>query len=281
MGNKKYKKLLIQKGFKLINTCVYKKGKKDLVIGCKRGKSEYVAKIFYPLKVDCPLHKHLMRTEIQAFLFLRVLGLPFFPKYVDHIIHKKCHLVVMEKIVGKMLLYYSRKRMSLVFWKSLIHQLIVIVFILEDLLIIHHDFLDRNIILYPYQGKETMIVVHYKTHTFHIPNAGFIVKAIDFQFMHHYTNKLSIVCKYAMTDKSSKFKNHMGLSHKFYAGTDLNLIFGILLGFKHLPASIKRTLKSLVNVNTYNKQNRRYALLTGNPKTLAAHLLANFDTLFK
>lgn len=289
MGKKKYVKLLAKKGFKL-NTKVYKKGKKALVLGCYRGKSEYVAKIFFP--PSCSFEKYLMRTEIQALLFFRTLGsvgidnsigtvnLPFFPKYVDHKIHHKCHLMVMEKISGRTLLSYYREKMPLLFWKSLIYQLIVIIFILEDLFIIHHDFLDRNIILQPNSSKNATITVCYKNHIFNIPNAGFIVKAIDFQFTHQFTNKPAILCKYNMTTKSLEHKTYMGLSDKFHAGTDLNLIFGILSDFKYLPLNFKRTLKSLVLTNNYNKNNRRYSLLNGNVKTTAAVLLHKFETLF-
>lgn len=279
MGEKKYKKLLAKKGFRL-NSKVYKNGKKDLVLGCYRG-NEFVVKIFFPLRSSCPLEQYIMQTEIQALRFLDGLNLPFFPKYIDHTIHRKCHLVVMEKIIGKLLLSFSRRHMSMLFWKSLIYQLIVIVFILEDQAVVHHDFLPRNIILHPHQNKDANIVVHYKNHVFNIPNAGFIVKTFDFQFMHHYDVKSMITCQYAITKKYSKYKSHLGIASNFNTGTDLNLIFGALLRFTYLPNNVKRVLNSLVAININNKQNRQYALLLGNPKTAAAVLLAKFDQLFR
>ena len=85
-------------------------------------------------------------TEIQALKYFTHYLIPlFFPKYISDYHSDKNNMVVMEYIPGKALIEYDNKKLSIRWWKSLIYQLILIIYVLEDNGILHNDFWDANI----------------------------------------------------------------------------------------------------------------------------------------
>jgi len=189
---------------------IIKETKNNIVIIISKNNKKYIAKILNLLKTTDKLEILNMKTEIETLKYFTFnLTLPFFPKYIDDYICNKNNVVIMSYIKGKSLIDYDNKKMPNIWWKSLLYQLILVVYILEDNKILHNDFWDANIILEPYYKK---ITIEYKNHLYNIPKSNFIIKIIDFQYTNQYKNKSKIYSPYVMSKikKYQKEKARLG-----------------------------------------------------------------------
>ena len=271
-----YKKCIETKKYTMDK--IIKETKNNIVIIISKNNKKYIAKILNLLKTTDKLEILNMKTEIEALKYFTFnLTLPFFPKYIDDYICNKNNVVIMNYIKGKSLIDYDNKKMSNIWWKSLLYQLILAIYILEDNKILHNDFWDANIILEPYYKK---ITIEYENHLYNIPKSNFIIKIIDFQYTNQYKKNSKIYAPYVMSKmkKYQKEKTRLGWSEKFHVGGDLNQILGILSNYKYIPKKIKKNIDKIVIKN--EGTDFPYAIQKTNKKTSGKYLLKNFDKLF-
>lgn len=224
---------------------IYKKVKSNIVLDVKKGDNTYVAKVLFISRTDDEMKKHTMDTEIQALKYFN--NLPFFPRYVDDFECDMDKVVIMEKINGDMLENYKNKNLSKEFWDSLIYQLVVIIFILEDNRILHNDFWDANILIVK---SSRCLKIKYGDRLFEIP-AGIRVKVIDFQYTNQYQSLAAIRSEYVMTRKKEfqQERKRIGWSHNFHKGGDLNQMLGLLSEYKSIPQHYKQYIDKHVIVD--------------------------------
>ena len=257
---------------------IIKETKNNMVIIISKNKKKYVAKILNFSKTIDKLEILNMNTEIEALKYFTFdVDLPFFPKYIDDYVSIKNKMVIMNYIKGKSLIDYDNQRLPNIWWKSLLYQLILVIYILEDNKILHNDFWDANIILEPNYKK---INIEYKSCLYTIPKSNFTVKIIDFQYTNQYKNKPKIYSPYVMSEmkKYQKEKARIGWSEKFHVGGDLNQILGILSNYKYIPKKYKKNINKIVIRN--ENAEFPYAIQKNNKKTSGKYLLKNFDELF-
>ena len=274
-----YHTCLIKHGYKP-TTKYYKITDNNIVLEVKFNNIYYISKILLTNKTEDKLWLKTMNTEVQALkYFTNKLKLPFFPKYIDNFNCKNNEIIIMEKLKGKELINFKDDKLSNKLWKSLLYQLILIIYVLEDNMILHNDFWDANIFLVKTKKKE--LKYKYKNKDYIVNYAGFIVKVIDFQFTNQYISKPSIKSNYVMT-KAKKYqeeKKRIGWSNKFHKGGDLNQILGLLSEYKYIPLHIKKLLNKIVIKR--EGEDFPYAIQKENKYTSAEYLLDNFDNLFK
>ena len=254
---------------------IYKDIFKQIVLVVKRNKEIYVAKVS---SYDDDVNKSSMRTEVEALKFFTYeLPLVFFPKYIDYLECDETKIVIMEHIPGEVLFDLWEKKLNKLFWKSLLYQLILVVYIMESNKILHNDFIDTNIIISP---AKSSFSVEYDNKTYDVPFAGFIVKIIDFQYMNQYTRD-PMISSYYVNSRKKEFANDkraLGWSSKFHVGGDLNQILGILTRYNSMPVKIRDSINLLVENNTRGKY---FSTIDyENKKTSGDYLLKNFNTLF-
>lgn len=271
-----YKKCIETKKYTIDK--IIKETKNNIVIIICKNNEKYIAKILNLSKTTDKLEISNMKTEIEALKYFTFeLNLPFFPKYIDDYMCNKNNIVIMNYIKGKLLIDYNDIKMSILWWKSLLYQLILAIYILEDNKILHNDFWDANIILEPYNKR---ITIKYKNNLYNIPKSNFIIKIIDFQYTNQYKNNPKIYSSYIMS-KIKKYrgeKERLGWSENFHVGGDLNQILGILSNYKYIPKNIKKNIDKIVIKN--EGTDFPYAIQKTNKKTSGEYLLKNFDKLF-
>ncbi len=255
---------------------IYKKTNNNIVLDIIKNNKYYVCKILFGEKNGDKLELKNMKTEISALKFLEKLKLPFFPIYEEDFVCKNMHLVIMEKLNGKLLIDFKHKKMSKKFWKNLIFQLVLTIYILEDNKILHNDFWDENLIIVPIIKT---LNIQYNNINYKIKD--FIVKVIDYQYTNQYSNNPHITSELVMSKNKSyqKEKKRLGWSEMFHTGGDLNQIFGILSEYKYIPSSLKKYFEK--NVITNKEADFPYAIQEQNDKTTAKYLMNNIDLLFK
>jgi len=257
---------------------IIKETKNNMVIIINKNNKKYIAKILNLLKTEDKLEILNMNTEIEALkYFTYILKLPFFPKYIDNYTCNNNNIVIMNYIIGKTLIDYKNIKMPFSWWKSLLFQLILVIYILEDNNILHNDFWDANIILKPYYKK---ISIEYKDNIYNIPESNFIIKIIDFQYTNQYIKNSNIYSPYVMS-KIKKYqgeKKRLGWSENFHIGGDLNQILGILSNYRYIPFHIKKNIDKLVIKN--EGSDFPYAIQKSNKKTSGKYLIKNFQQLF-
>ena len=239
---------------------------------------KYIAKILILANTHDKMEILNIDTEIQALkYFTHYLILPFFPKYISDYHSDKNNMVIMEYIPGKALIEYDNKKLSIRWWKSLIYQLILIIYVLEDNRILQNDCWDANIMIKSHSKK---ISVNYKNRLYEIPKCNFIVKIIDFQYTHQYTDNAYIYSPHVAT-KIKKYqleKKRLGWSEKFHVGGDLNQILGLLSNYRNIPAKLKQYIHK--NVIKNEKSDFPFAIQSNNKKTSGKYLLKHFGELF-
>jgi len=241
--------------------------------------NNYVVKVLNLQKTIDKYEILNMETEVDAlkyFTFKLSVSL-FFPTYIENFIYKQNSFVVMSYIKGKTLIEYRDKNMPIIWWKSLIYQLILVVYILEDNKILHNDFWDANIILEPLKDKFT---IEYKNKKYKIPECGFIVKIIDFQYTNQYKKLSKIRSPFVLTTSKEhqNEKKRLGWSNKFHVGGDLHQILGILSEYKYIPKILKKNIEMIVSKN--EGTDFPYTIQTTNKKTAGEYLLQNFNNMF-
>jgi serine/threonine protein kinase len=271
-----YEKCIKHEGY--IPGKIIKKTENNIVMIVFKNKKKYIAKILNILKTIDRLEILNMNTEIEALKYFSYkLVLPFFPKYINDFTCNKNKIVIMSYIEGKTLIEYDNIKMSYDWWKSLLYQLILIIYILEDNKILHNDFWDANIILEPHDED---ISIKYKNKTYDVPKFDFMIKVLDFQYTNQYTSNPKIYSPYVMSKfkKYQKEKKILGWSNVFHVGGDLNQILGILLNYKYVPKNIEKSIRNIVVKNKGTKF--PYAIQKTNSKTSGKYLLKNFNKLF-
>lgn len=280
-----YKKCLIQKDYiiekklkETKNNIVLHVLKKSKIGNNKEGINR-VAKILNLSKTTDKLEILNMKTEIEALkYFTYELQIPFFVNYKEDYICKKNYVVIMDYIKGKLLIEYDNKKMNDKWWLSLLYQLILIIYILEDNRILHNDFWDANVIIQPIKKP---IKIEYKNKVYDIPESNFMIKIIDFQYTNQYKTKTKIYSEYVMNNEkdSQEEKKRLGWSSKFHVGGDLNQILGLLSNYKYIPDKIRKNLNKIV-IKKSDESDFPYAIQKTNNKTSGKYLLHNFHKLF-
>lgn len=255
-------------------TNIYKQTNDNITMDVKKNNKYYVCKALFTNNIE----NGTMKTEIETLkYFTKNKLLTFFPKYIDSFNCKNIQIVIMERLNGALLIDFKEHKLNNKFWLSLLYQLILIIYILEDNKILHNDFWDANIILV---SSKKPISITYNDIVYDIPFCGFIVKVIDFQYTNQYSKNSKIRSKIVMSNsiKYRSEKKRLGWSSKFHIGGDLNQILGILTEYNSIPHNIKKLLNSIV-IKTA-KTDFPYAIQKGNKYTSGKYLLDNFKILF-
>jgi len=271
-----YKKCLEKRNYTL-TTDIYKQTANNVVLDVKLGGIRYVCKILIHNKNINKLELLNMKTEIQALKYLNQMKFQFVPMYIDNFKCRNVEIVIMEKLKGKLLIELKDRNLSSSFWRCLVYQLILIVYILESMHILHNDFWDSNIMLEQHSGNYKIV---HQDKIYNIPNCKFIVKIFDFQYMNHYhasNSPQKIKSPFVLSNDPSvqSEKIRLGWSETFHVGGDLNQIFGLLSGYKSIPAKLKKFIDQNVvrNVGT----DFPYAINKDNVNMEAKRLLNIFD----
>lgn len=272
-----YKKCIKKENYEINK--ILKETDKDIVLQISKNRQKHVAKILKLYKTKDKIEQKTIETEINALKYFTYnLYLPFFAKYINDFICNKNNILIMTHIKGKLLIDYDNSKMPLSWWKSLLYQLILIIYIFEDNKILHNDFWDANIILQSYKDR---IHIGYKDKIYNVPKSDFIVKVIDFQYTNQYNDDPQIYSPFVMTKikKYQQEKERLGWSEKFHVGGDLNQILGILSNYKFIPKEIKQFIDKIV-IKNINNNDFPYAISMTNKKTSAKYLLKNFHQFF-
>lgn len=280
----KYQDCLKNNGYKAGN--ILKKTKNSIVLKVKRNNITYVAKVLYHNKTSDVLERRSMKTEIQALKYMKrnFNNIPFYVKYVEDFtcIRKNniIEIVVMDYVKGVPLQDFDTKKKSKKWWKSLVYQLILSMYIFADHKIQHNDLWDANIMVKKINTDKDYIKVEYKNKTYFIPNAGFVIVLVDFQYTNQYKVNPGIYSAYVMSEnkKFQKEKNRLGWSSTFTKGGDLNQILGILSDYDHVPEELSRYLKEIIRTNESNND-FPYAISKNNKKTYSKFMLENINLI--
>jgi hypothetical protein len=283
-----YQKCLRNNGYKADK--ILKKTRNSVVLKVKKDRKTYVAKVLLHNETDDTLEIRSMKTEIQALKYMRrkLKHVPFYAKFVEDFTcirgNKIIEIVVMDYIKGTPLIEFEKKKMNSLWWKSLVHQLVLAMYILEDHKIIHNDMWDANVMIQkiPTDKTKKYIKIYYKDNNYFVPNAGFIVKLVDFQYTNQYTDTPAIYSAYVMskTKRFQKEKKRLGWSRHFTRGSDLNQIMGILSDYKHVPKNLRKYLKEIVYENEDNKD-FPYSIIHHNKLTSGKFMLKNINLIMK
>ena len=272
------KKLL--KEYEIVKLLKESTDNKAFVLLLKKNEKQYVAKFIHVEKIEHKLMKKINSTEVQAYKFIEKYfrNYPFFPKFCTDIFHSHVEGLVIEYVKGEQLYTFKKKDMPEIWWRSLILQLVIVSYLFESHKILHNDFWDANIIISD-EPIKNIIPLPELPFDIQVPNAGFVIKVIDFEFANQYNENPEITSPMVLsTDKRDKEeKSRLGWSSKWHTGSDLNQILGILAEYKSIPIRFKEYI--LNNVNT-KEGSFKYATKLPNIAFNPKFLLMNFDQLF-
>jgi len=254
--------ILSNNGYTIIQ--IFKQTKKDIVALVTHKDKKYNTITKYVAKLSTNIPPIL--TEIQAYNYFSTnsdfANTPFFIKLINVLPNNNndnsdiCGFIMEYTKNATPLIEIEsnnakNNNITKLWWKSLLMQLIVCVNLLEKHHILHNDFWDANIMIQKYP-KNRKIIVDVNDNIITIPNAGFIIKVIDFQYTHQYDKNNNIVSPMVQsTKKSDKAeKLLLGWTSKWHTGGDLNQIFGILHEYKSAPAKFKNYVAKHVHKHT-------------------------------
>jgi hypothetical protein len=248
MSNKLIAYSILSKcNYKIIK--IYKQTQKDIVILVESNKFnksnksvKYVAKISLNMKT--------IATEIQAYTYFLnhddFINSHFFVKLVEILPNNIGFIMEYANNAIPLIEFSNNNNLGAKWWQSLILQLLAFTNLLEKHKILHNDFWDANIMIQRYPKNRKLIVDIYDGDCdtkIVIPNEGFIIKVVDFQYTHQYMNSNSTIISPMV--KSEKQCNKaekllLGWTSKWHTGGDLNQIFGILHEYISAPKQFIR-----------------------------------------